>query len=782
MRDVGGVGTPRRFAWLFGLSVAVLALLLYREFILDGGAMLYGDDMINEGFQLRSFGVDEIRSGRGFPLWNPFVYGGQPYLAILPGPVFYPSSLLYLLMPLYRAIGWTFVLHTFLAGVFGYAAARAIRLDRPPAAVAGLAFMFTGFVVSTLYGGHDGRMFAMVLIPLAFTMLERGLDTGRPRWFLGLGLVVALQIFTPHIQLMYYSSLALSLYAMMRIGQRARADGLRTAVSLVGLWALAFALAGLVGAAQLLPTLQILDVAVRGGAGESGYAFASSWALPPQEVSALLLPDLIGSLQTYWGSNPFKLHTEYLGAVPAGLALLALTTIHRDRRVLLLAITALVCVLFALGSATPLHRIAYYVLPFVKQFRAPSMMLGPATLMVALLAGLGWQRVLDLRREDGVGLAWGWVLGLATPLLLLGLAAAFSPDGLLRWTRTVWFPTGWSRLPAVDPGEALRVNGWFLVAGVGGALGAAWAVATRRAPEWTVVLVLLVLVADGWRVNGRYLRTVDAASVFPSDAVVDHLQSSLQPGERVFPPAGMTGYGPSELSVHGIPTVTGIQKFRLEWYERFTGGLGMQNVATMQALGLLDVEYLVAGAGVTADALSLEAEAPRGSAYRVLQDVPHAFFPRRVEATADTAEALRRIMEADPLDLAVVDGESAPEAGEGVAAIVRYEPNEIELEVEAVRGGLLFLSEVYYPAWRAWVDDAPAEILRTNTAFRGIVVPTGAHSVRLRYSAAEFRVGFAVSGLSAVVAMAWLLLGLRRFRRPGGEEEPEPDSEPARTR
>jgi len=759
--------TGGRITWLFGLAVLCLALAFYRGFILDGSLMLYGDDMINEGYQLRSFGVGELRAGRGFPLWNPFVYGGQPYLAILPGPVFYPSSLLYLVMPLYRAIGWTFVLHTFLSGLFAYAAARSIRLGRGAAAVTGLAFMFTGFVVSTLYGGHDGRMFAMVLIPLAFAMLERGLDSGRPRWFLGLGLVVALQIFTPHIQLMYYSSLALSLYAALRIGQEARSGGARKALNLAGLWALAFGLAGLVGAAQLLPTVQILDVAVRGGAGESGYAFASSWAMPPQEISGLLLPDLIGSLGTYWGSNPFKLHTEYLGAVPLGLAVVALAGIRRDRRVLFVAITALVCVLFALGSATPVHRLAYHLLPFVKQFRAPSMMLGPAALMVALLAGLGWQRTLEARREARP-MAWPWVLGLALPLLLLGLAAAFSPEGMLRWARTAWFPVGWTRMPAVDPTGALRTNGLFVVAGVGGALAAVWSVSTRRAPEWTVALVLLVMVADGWRVDSRYLRTVTEEAVFPSDAAIEYLRSSLGPGERAFPPAGMTGYGPSELSVHGIPTVTGIQKFRLEWYERFTGGLGMQNVGTMAALGLLDVGYVVAGPGLTGEAVRLEAEAPRGSVYRVVPDVPHAFFPRRVQATPDTAEALRRVLEADPLDLAVVEGPSAPGAGEGTATITRFEPNELEIDVQASLGGLLFLSEVFYPAWQAWVDDEPVPILRTNTAFRGVVVPSGQHTVRMRYSSAEFRLGFGISGVSAVLAIAWILLGFRRGRRGAG--------------
>ena len=140
-----GIGVSRRFGWAFTGLAAVLALIFYREFILDGSLMLYGDDMVNEGFQLRSFGVDEIHSGRGFPFWNPFVYGGQPYLAILPGPVFYPTSLLYLVMPLTRAIGWTFVLHTFLSAVFAYLAGRSIGMDRVPAAVSGLAFMSTGF-------------------------------------------------------------------------------------------------------------------------------------------------------------------------------------------------------------------------------------------------------------------------------------------------------------------------------------------------------------------------------------------------------------------------------------------------------------------------------------------------------------------------------------------------------------------------------------------------------------------------------------------------------------
>lgn len=753
---------------LFAGAAAVLALVFYRAFVLDGHTMLYGDDMVNEGLQLRAFGVAEIRSGRGFPFWNPFVYGGQPYLAILPGPVFYPTSILYLWLPLHRAIGWSFVIHTFLGGILGYAAARSLRLRPAAAAVSGLAFMFAGFVVSTLYGGHDGRMFAMVLVPAAFGLLERGIATGRVQWFVGLGLVVALQIFTPHIQLMYFSSLALTLYAALRIVQRAKGregGGVRLGMRLGGLWATAFIIAALVGAAQLIPTVRILDVAVRGGTGESGYAFASSWALPAQELTALFLPDLIGSLGTYWGSNPFKLHTEYLGIVPLTLAAIGLTAVRRDTRAAFLAVIAGVCVLFALGAVTPVHRVAYELVPFVKQFRAPSMMLGPASLMIALLAGLGWQWILE-EREGGAKVSWAWAMGILVPVAALGLAAAVVPSGLVNWARTAWYPVNWTRAGAEAPLQALQANGWILLAGLACSLTVAWAVARGRWPRWTVAVLFLVLIGDQWRVDSRYLRTVDPDRLFPTDRVVEHLSTRLEAGERVFLPPGMTRYGPSELSVHRIPSVTGIQKFRLEWYERFTGGLGMSNVPTGAALALLDVAYIVAGPGVEADLLTPEAEAVRGTAYRVELDVPHAFFPRTVEAIADTAAALRRVLSSDPLQVAVVERASTASAGEGTATVRSFDPNEIVLDVRADRGGLLFLSEVYYPAWRAWVDGEEVEILRTNVAFRGLNVPQGTHEVRLRYSAAEFTAGFAISGVSAVAAVISLLIGLRLWRRP----------------
>ena len=768
------VGKFRPLAWtLFSGVCVLLSVLFYRDFVFGPGTMLYGTDMLDQAYQLRKFGVEEIRSGRGFPLWNPFVYGGLPYLAVLPGPVFYPTSLLYLVMPLHRAIGWTFVLHTALGGIFAFAAARSLRLGPWASAVAGLAFMFTGMVVSTLFGGHDGRMFVMVLVPLAFACLERGLQSGRPGWFVGMGLVVALQVFTPHVQLMYYSSLCLSLYALIRIVGVWRGDetGRPGAARLLGWFSFGFVIAGLIGAAQLVPTWRILEIAVRGGTGESGYSFAASWALPPQEITSLFLPDLIGSLGTYWGSNPFKLHTEYLGGVPVALALLGLAGFRSDSRVRILGAIAFLCLLFALGAATPVHRLMYAAIPFVSRFRAPSMMLGPGTLFVALLAGIGWQRVLDARQDPARFPTWTVILVLIGPLLLFGLAAMTSPAGLARWTHTALFPAGWERFPGPEALEALRGNGVAIVLGCTAVLGAIWGVTKHGWSSASVgLLVLTVLVADLWRVDTRYLETTTPADAFPELESVSRMQSELRPGERVFPVPGRGGFGPNELMGYRVPSVTGSQNFRLEWFERLSGGLSYRNFGSPGVWSLLDLRFLTTDAPVETPLLSRVGQGPRGIVYEVTADGPHAWFPSAVESTRDTAIALARVLAiADPADLAIVESDVAPPPGSGTASVTAYEPDEVVFEVEADEPGLLFVSEIWHPSWLAFIDGDPVEVLRANVAFRGVVVPAGRHELRFEYSAAEFRLGFGLSALGLVGALAVFVGGM--LRKP-----PEPDA------
>ena len=787
--EAGGRTVP--VGRLFLACAAVVTVWFYRDFIFYPERLIFGSDMLLEGVPLRQFLVDEVRAGRGVPQWTPHVYGGMPYVALLPGPVFYPTTLLYYLMPLVRAIGWTFVLHTFLAAAFGYFMARSFRLRPSAAAVCGTAFMLTGYVTSHLFGGQDGRMFAMVLMPLAFGLLERGLRSGDVRWFCGFALVVGMQIFTPHTQVMYFSSLAFALYLVFHLVVRVRPqDGPARRFARPLLFAGgAFVAAAAVGAVQLLPTLELLPHVTR-QALETGYEFASSFALPAQELTALFLPDLIGSLGGYWGSNPLKLHTEYLGAVPVALALFALAAAfggslsREDRRIVwFLGAGSLLAILFALGAATPVHRIAYAVVPMVASFRAPAMMMCVVAVFIPLLAGFGWEAALRAREEGTLRLSWVWLACLAGPPALFALAAAANPAGLQNWALLAWYPEGWPRQPSPALTAQLRLTGMIVCLGFAVAVGGALAVARSRIAPALVVALLALTAFDLGRIGNRYLLTDPAAPHIATDPVIEALQGRVQPGERVWAIQQQPEtYRPNRFMLYGLSSATGSQKFVLEPYARLIDPVAIDDAlirASQPLLSLLQARYLIArlegpgeeidlGAGADAPLVfrKLPAEAGGRLLYEMADPIPYAFFPARVEGAASPDEAVERTRSnTAPLRVAIVEGAGPlPAAGQGTASIVTYDPDLIEIDVAAEAGGLLAISEIHHPGWVATVDGTEVPIWRTNAAFRGVEVPAGAHRVRMEFRSAGYAIGRWLSLVAAAAMVGAIVVVTARER------------------
>jgi uncharacterized membrane protein YfhO len=74
------------------------------------------------------------------------------------------------------------------------------------------------------------------------------------------------------------------------------------------------------------------------------------------------------------------------------------------------------------------------------------------------------------------------------------------------------------------------------------------------------------------------------------------------------------------------------------------------------------------------------------------------------------------------------------------------------LEAEAPAPAFLVTSENHYPGWRAFLDGEEQPLLYTNVAFRGLPVPSGRHTIEMRFDPPILKYSAAVSGL------AWLLL------------------------
>jgi uncharacterized membrane protein YfhO len=64
---------------------------------------------------------------------------------------------------------------------------------------------------------------------------------------------------------------------------------------------------------------------------------------------------------------------------------------------------------------------------------------------------------------------------------------------------------------------------------------------------------------------------------------------------------------------------------------------------------------------------------------------------------------------------------------------------------------MLVLSETNYPGWKAWLDDQPTPIIPTDIALRGIVVPAGAHRVRMEFRPLILTISLGISLATAIL-------------------------------
>jgi hypothetical protein len=134
--------------------------------------------------------------------------------------------------------------------------------------------------------------------------------------------------------------------------------------------------------------------------------------------------------------------------------------------------------------------------------------------------------------------------------------------------------------------------------------------------------------------------------------------------------------------------------------------------------------------------------------YRVIKDSQEI-----ITAMFGSEMDLRRtlVLEEEP-ELRISD-----KAGE--AKIFDYQANEVAIETESKDNNLLFLSDNYYPGWKAYVDDKEVKIYRADYTFRAVAVPAGRHRVNFVYQPESFEWG------KRITLMVLLVLGLIVFWR-----------------
>ncbi len=96
--------------------------------------------------------------------------------------------------------------------------------------------------------------------------------------------------------------------------------------------------------------------------------------------------------------------------------------------------------------------------------------------------------------------------------------------------------------------------------------------------------------------------------------------------------------------------------------------------------------------------------------------------------------------------------------GTGSVKIVKHDFNRIELDVDTDREAILWLSEIWYPAWKAAVNGNKTKVYRADYSFRAITVPAGHSKVVFKFDSPMFNIGALISGLTLLLSLTYLAI------------------------
>jgi hypothetical protein len=764
---------------LLGLLVLTLAMF-FDVLFLPGDAVLSNanTDLASQFVHWRGFGFGEMARGT-LPLWNPHIYSGAPFLAGFQSALLYPLNILYLVLPLAKAINWGIALHAFLGGLFFYLWALKRGLHPLACFLAGAEFIFCAPHFLHIYAGHLPNLCTMIWAPLLFLAIDGLLEKPSAAWCLLGILAVAMQILAGHIQYVYYTGVAAVIYLALRLPGAAERTKALTCFFLF------YGGAVILAAAQILPGIEAGRDTLR-GAGVP-YEFATMFSFPPENLITWVAPAFFGDMVhfPYWGRWYLWEMSLFVSVTGFLLALYAVV-FRQGRERFIPAAMAGILLLLAMGSYLPWFGLLYAYLPGFDTFRGVSKFVFQATLFVILLSAMG----LDSLIRDGLRKRWqilAAMIAAASLSLIAGLAiwqSSLSPAGLwpgfMRWL----FSTGQVYLQAGMIPNSLAV----VKAGEFAALGLAVLAATciviaailfvRVSNLWKASLLVCLAVVELFCAELSSRDTFRLAAAYPADMVELFQQ---RPGDhRILNP-----YNPNLAMSMGWRDVWGYDPLIPRRYGELMAY--MQQVDITQIVrNVLQFKYhpLLKMLGCRYMLAPIEGRI-------VLADLGGDVMPRAalvghwtVEPNRDRAFAILGRAGFDPQRLVVLERDPKLPTGKasgspGSVRVTESSTDHLTIEADVKAASILVVTDNYTDGWRiaplAGSASAAYEIIPANYALRGVPLAPGHHRFRMEYRPASFVVGvwLSLAGVAAWLAVAAFFVW--RKRNPGARDTPQPE-------
>lgn len=698
------------------------------------------------------------------PFWTPYVCSGMPFMAVALD-AFYPINWI---SPLFvkggilpfAIVEILVIFHILLGGFFTYLYTKEIKLSNFGALISALTFMLSGFLIT-----HSIHFLVNTFawLPLILLFIHKSLTSGKYIYsilggvFFGISILAGFPQFTLHIS--YIIVLYILFYA---IGVK-RAEIKQKGHNYIFTCLIVVLIGYGIAAIQYIPSYEYSKYTTRASISYEQSTFSS---IPPLQLITLLIPKFFGS-RTGMGTDsvPFWFGDAsvnfwetciYIGILPLIFMFFAFRE-KREKITLFFGGMAILSLLATLGGNTLFYKFIYYILPGFNKFRIPGRFSGIFSFSMAILAGFGADAIFRNKltaHESTSGQAERQVKQKLPKYFVLIIAATVLYITLFYFCLTNYIsPKNYTNM--------LKQNSIFLFFLFSSLMIVLLQVKTNIRPNILKAMSVVILFADLYTFGHNFnASNKNPYGIFADTPLTKLLQEKRKRESfRVNMAAenrkksGDRGVKRNAGNIYRIELIEGYSPLALQRYQNF-------NIPLDRKLDLLNVKYR----RVLLDEKIGQLELQENSDY-----LPRAFVVFDYVLASNGKEVLKIlsdekfdyknkiVLEEKPdIDLRNVEKQDY----HSDIDIHRNDnnPNVVSLHLSTdAPAGLLVFSDIYYPAWKAYVNGKRTKVYCADYALRAVCIGKGESEVKLIYDSTDFKIGAVVSLLTILIVITSLV-------------------------
>src|SRR4030095_13563573 len=508
--------------------------------------------------------------------------------------------------------------------------------------------------------------------------------------------------------------------------------------------------------------------------GAADYEYSTNWSFSPVEVMTFFIPYWVGfgdvevkgqRVNTYWGQMPFNTMPMYFGIITILLGIIGVYyNFKKSVMVQAMVIISFLALILSFGRTLPvLYDVLFYHLPYFSSFRAPVMIHILINVAFVILAGYGIKSIIDITKDKPLSAGFLRnakyifpVLALPIVISLIGFEGYYTSQvqsspllqklqqqGATQQQITQYIGQI-SQIAYDNVKSEMLVIGFLLLAAYAACYY--YIKGNIKYQVFGFSLIILMMI-DIWHIDYKTLHwdnKTDIEANFKTPDYVDWILKNekntydyrvlhLEKGQPV---------RENTLAYWRLQNNYGYQGAKLRIYQDMDDVVGMTNP---NAWKLMNTKYIITDQPYND---SMFSPVFKGSRYVLLNKNfnPKLFFVRSYQV-AGGLDILNNIRDGkfNPRELTYLEkdpGVKIDQADSTASAqITSYNLHNVTIDANASGSNLLFVSEVYYPDWKAYIDGQPAEIYKTDYLFRGIIIPKGKHKLEFKFEPQTYYTG-----------------------------------------